>query len=69
MSSKKPKTIRKRVGFRFKRLQLSKQSQNGQLHLTPKALANALGYSIMTMARALDELDGVGLGTIAMEGR
>jgi len=44
-------------------------SQNGQGRLTPKALANALGYSIMTMTRALDELDGVGLGTIAMEGR
>jgi len=44
-------------------------SQNGQLRLTPKALANALGYSIMTMTRTLDELDGVGLGTIAMEGR
>lgn len=40
-----------------------------QLRLTPKTLANALGYSIMTMTRALDELDGVGLGTIAMEGR
>ena len=43
-------------------------SQNAQRRLTPKALANALGYSIMTMTRALDELDGVGLGTIAMEG-
>jgi DNA-binding MarR family transcriptional regulator len=44
-------------------------SQNRQLHLTPKTLANELGYSVMTMTRALDELDGVGLGTIAMEGR
>jgi len=44
-------------------------SQHGQLRLTPKTLANELGYSIMTMTRALDELDGVGLGTIAMEGR
>jgi DNA-binding MarR family transcriptional regulator len=44
-------------------------SQNGQLRLTPKTLANALGYSIMTMTRALDELDGAGLGTISMEGR
>ena len=44
-------------------------SQKGQLRLTPKALANELGYSIMTMTRALDELDGAGLGTIAMEGR
>ena len=44
-------------------------SQNGQLRLTPKTLADELGYSIMTMTRALDELDGAGLGTIAMEGR
>lgn len=44
-------------------------SQNIQLRLTPKTLANALGYSIMTMSRALDELDGAGLGTIVMEGR
>jgi len=44
-------------------------SQKRQLRLTPKTLANELGYSIMTMTRALDELDGVGLGTINMEGR
>ena len=44
-------------------------SQGGQLRLTPKTLANELGYSIMTMTRALDELDGAGLGTITMEGR
>lgn len=44
-------------------------SKNRQLRLTPKTLANELGYSIMTMTRALDELDGAGLGTIAMEGR
>ena len=44
-------------------------SQTRQIRLTPKTLANELGYSIMTMTRALDELDGVGLGTIAMEGR
>jgi len=42
---------------------------NDQLHLTPKILANELGYTTMTMTRALDELDGTGLGTIAMEGR
>jgi DNA-binding MarR family transcriptional regulator len=42
---------------------------NGQLHLTPKTLANELGYTTMTMTRALDELDGTGLGTIVMEGR
>ena len=40
-----------------------------QLRLTPKILANELGYSTMTMTRTLDELDGVGLGKIAMEGR
>ncbi len=44
-------------------------SQRDLFRLTPKTLANELGYSIMTMTRALDELDGVGLGTIAMEGR
>ncbi len=44
-------------------------SQNGKLRLTPKKLANELGYSIMTMTRALDELNGAGLCTIAMEGR
>lgn len=44
-------------------------SQNRQFRLTPKALANELDYSIMTMTRALDELDGAGLGTIATEGR
>lgn len=37
--------------------------------LTPKQLARELGYSTMTMSRALDELDGAGMGTIAMEGR
>ncbi len=42
---------------------------NGQFRLTPKKLAGELGYSLMTMTRALDELDGTGLGTIAMEGR
>lgn len=44
-------------------------SQNGQLRLTPKKLANELGYSIMTMTRALDELNGAALGTITIEGR
>jgi len=42
---------------------------NDQFRLTPKILANELGYSTMTMTRTLDELDGVGLGKIAMEGR
>jgi DNA-binding MarR family transcriptional regulator len=44
-------------------------SKNGHLRLTPKTLASELGYSIMTMTRALNELDGAGLGTIDMEGR
>ncbi len=44
-------------------------TRNGQLRLTPKKLASELGYSIMTMTRALDELNGEGIGTIAMEGR
>ncbi len=44
-------------------------SQDCELRLTPKTLASALGYSIMTMTRALDELDSAGLGTIAMQGR
>jgi DNA-binding MarR family transcriptional regulator len=44
-------------------------SSQGELRLTPKTLANALGYSIMTMTRALDELDSAGLGTVTMEGR
>jgi len=44
-------------------------SHGDQLRLTPRTLARALGYSTMTMTRALDELDGVGLGTVAMEGR
>lgn len=44
-------------------------TRNGQLRLTPKKLASELGYSIMTMTRALDELNGAGIGTIAMEGR
>lgn len=36
---------------------------------TPKKLAICLGYTPMTMTRALDELEGAGLGQIAMEGR
>lgn len=41
----------------------------GKLRFTPKKLANRLGYTAMTMTRALDELEGAGLGQIAMEGR
>ena len=36
---------------------------------TPKHLAQCLGYSAMTMTRALDELEEAQLGQITMEGR
>jgi DNA-binding MarR family transcriptional regulator len=42
---------------------------NDKLDFTPKKLARELGYSTMTMSRALDELEDTGLGTIVMEGR
>jgi len=42
---------------------------DGGHRFTPKKLANRLGYTAMTMTRALDELEGAGLGQIAMEGR
>jgi DNA-binding MarR family transcriptional regulator len=42
---------------------------DGELRFTPKKLANHLGYTPMTMTRALDDLKGTGLGRIAMEGR
>jgi len=42
---------------------------DGELCFTPKKLANLLGYTAMTMTRALNELEGAGLGQIAMEGR
>lgn len=42
---------------------------DGVARFTPKKLANRLGYTAMTMTRALDELKGAGLGQIAMEGR
>ncbi len=42
---------------------------DGEPRFTPKNLANCLGYTAMTMTRALDELEGAGLGQIAMEGR
>jgi len=37
--------------------------------VTPKKLAKQLGYSAMTMSRALDEIEGNQLGTIKREGR
>jgi DNA-binding transcriptional ArsR family regulator len=42
---------------------------DGELCFTPKKLANRLGYTAMTMTRALNELEGAGLGQIDMEGR
>lgn len=42
---------------------------NGEPRFTPKELANLLGYTAMTMTRALNELEEAGLGNIAMEGR
>jgi len=42
---------------------------DGEPRFTPKNLANRLGYTAMTMTRALDELEGAGLGQIFMEGR
>lgn len=42
---------------------------DGEPRFTPKKLANRLGYTPMTMTRALDELEGAGLGQITMEGR
>lgn len=36
---------------------------------TPKELAKRLGYTAMTMTRALDELEKSGLGQITVEGR
>ena len=42
---------------------------DGESRFTPKKLANRLGYTVMTMSRALDELEGAGLGQIAREGR
>jgi len=42
---------------------------DGEPRFTPKKLANRLGYTAMTMTRALDELEGAGLGQISMESR
>jgi len=36
---------------------------------TPSGLANSLGYTVMTLTRALDELESLGLGEVSMEGR
>lgn len=37
--------------------------------MSPKALAQRLGYSAMTLSRALDEIEAQGLGRVAREGR
>lgn len=37
--------------------------------ITPKSLAERLGYTAMTMTRALDEIEAHGLGTVTREGR
>ena len=42
---------------------------DGEPRFTPKKLANRLGYTAMTMTRALDELEGTGLCLITMKGR
>jgi DNA-binding MarR family transcriptional regulator len=44
-------------------------NSNSQLRITPKILAEKLGYSIMTMTRAFDELQSAGVCSTAMEGR
>jgi DNA-binding MarR family transcriptional regulator len=36
---------------------------------TPSRLANKLGYAAMTLTRAFDELESIGLGEVSMEGR
>ncbi len=42
---------------------------NHDRYFTPKALADQLGYTPMTMTRAFDELEMAELGEVAMEGR
>jgi hypothetical protein len=42
---------------------------DGEVRFTPKQLSNCLAYTPMTMTRALDELEGAGVGQIAMVGR
>ncbi len=44
-------------------------NNNSQFRTTPNVLAKKLGYSIMTMTRAFDELQGFGVCSISMEGR
>ncbi len=44
---------------------LSGDTQN----CTPSRLANKLGYATMTLTRAFDELESIGLGEVSMEGR
>jgi len=42
---------------------------NSRHRMTPNILAKRLGYSVMTMSRAFDELEAAGLVSVAMEGR
>lgn len=37
--------------------------------LTPSKLSSALGYTVMTMSRAFDELESVGVGEVIREGK
>ncbi len=48
---------------------LSSLLSEGEQDYTPSRLANKLGYSAMTLTRAFDELESVGLGEVSMEGR
>ena len=42
---------------------------HGPQDYTPSRLANQLGYTVMTLTRAFDELVSLGLGEVATEGR
>ena len=48
---------------------LSTLLSGDEQNCTPSRLANKLGYATMTLTRAFDELESVGLGEVAMEGR
>ena len=48
---------------------LSSLLSGDEQNCTPSRLANKLGYSAMTLTRAFDELESVGLGEVSMEGR
>lgn len=48
---------------------LSTLLSGDEQNCTPSRLANKLGYATMTLTRAFDELESVGLGEVSMEGR